>query len=314
MFSLTETEDRTFEWYTGISTFGAWAADVDPWVSWSKSQVPGCNFIDIILVGAGGGGGGGFTKTVGGNGGGGGGGGSAGIVRARFPLYLLPDTVYFYLPQGGRGGAANTNGLLGGRAAMMLRPALANPTVAETFLVSSAGSAAAASAGSNTSAGGGGLGATLGSAANCILSTLAISVVWIAGTNAANGGTHTGAVGVDITPAGVVCPGAGGAGSGAAAFAGGNVLANGFFTQVSGGAGGASPAVGGSGLSHVNNTFYPLSSLGGAGGGSTNTAATDGARGGNAGFGSGGGGGGAGVGAGGRGGNGGDAYLLLVAS
>lgn len=310
MFSLTETEDRTFEWYAGLSTAGTWAANVDPWVSWSKSQVFGCDFIDIIMIGAGGGGAGGFTKAVGANGGGGGGGASGGIVVARFPLWLLPETVYFFLPQGGRGGAANQSGSVGGRAAMLARPALTNPTVNETFLVSSATSTGAATAGTAVAAGAAGTPLTIGNITHAALSALAISVWWTIGRNGANGGSNLGAAGADIAALNL-SGGAGGAGSGAAAFAGGNVTAADPITAVTGGAAGLP---GDSGIQHIGNPFFPLCSSGGAGGGSTNTAATAGGNGGNAGVGSGGGGAGAGVSSGGTGGNGGDSYLLLVAS
>ena len=235
MYALTETDDRTFEWFTGLSTAGSWAVDVDPWVSWSKSQVPGCQFIDVLLIGAGSGGGGGFTKSIGLTGGGGGSGGSGAVARARFPLFFLPDTIYFYLPQGGRGGAANANGLFGDRAAMMARPALANPTVAETFLVSGAGRATGGSAGTTGAGGPPGAAGTVGSLVNCILSSLAMSVVWAAGAAGVVGGDDSGANGTDEgNTTLIVSGGAGGAGAQVAGFNGGNVPARGPFTIVTG--------------------------------------------------------------------------------
>lgn len=329
MYKFTNNEDRTWEYFSGLAPdnqAATWSTLVN-WTEWDKSLALNCQFLDVLMIGAGGGGGGGFTKTVGGNGGGGGGGGGAGIVRARFILALLPDVLYFYIPNGGKGGAANTAGSPGPRAAMALVPGIPNDgnngmfvTVLQSGGTNTTGSQPGG-AGTNIAVGAGGAGCTVANYATTPSSThgglwscLAITLSATAGPAGKNGGSQLGAVGtneVDVTF--MVSGGAGGAGSGSslAAAAGGDITARGVFDTITGS---TAPADAPGGVEHYDSPFYGFCSVGGAGGGSTNTAATVGGAGGTGGFGSGGGGGGAGVSAGGRGGDGGSAYLFLVAS
>jgi hypothetical protein len=305
---FTNTEDHTWRW-SGLSSTGAFAVpnSLEPW---KKSWAKGCRFLSVWMIGAGGGGGGGHTKAVGAAGGGGGGGGSGGIVRAIFPLDALPETVYFYLPQGGRGGGAGVAGEVGGRGMMTMRPSSAS-TLSEIFLLTGDADAGGGGNGTGAARGGGGTNSTVAVLTSATLSSLALAWSPIVGIAGAVGGNQGGGAGANNSAATLLSGGAGGGGSQAADFAGGTVTGAAHMTSITGGL--AGPNEGASGLWTRESPFYPWYATGGAGGGSTNTAGTTGGRGGNAAPGCGGGGGGAGVVAGGAGGNGGDAYALIIA-
>lgn len=73
------------------------------WQTWQKP--PTAKLIEIFCLGGGGGGGaGGDAGGAGSNSAGGAGGAGAGYVKAIFPAYLLPDTLYIRAGTGGRGG------------------------------------------------------------------------------------------------------------------------------------------------------------------------------------------------------------------
>ena len=75
---------------------------------WDKPK--GINFVYGMLIGAGSGGGGGYSFGVGTAGGGGGGGTPGAILQFLQPAYLVPDTLFVSVAEGGLGGAAATAG------------------------------------------------------------------------------------------------------------------------------------------------------------------------------------------------------------
>lgn len=296
---------RVFEWWGLGSATNTTPVVNSGWQPWSKSWVPGAQFIDILIIGAGGGGAAGATKAVGVGGIGGGGGGSGSISRGRFLLATLPDTIYVWLPQGSAGGVPSSgNGTNGGPAFIAIKPCIGATAATDLIMLTSG-----ATGGVAGSAGSGGGAATIPSAS---LWAYASNALGLAGSNAgAGGGVNSG--GSNAIAFSGVTGGGGGAGSTASDLAGGGVVVtSSFVPNVAGGA--AGPNDGGNGLWDRDNPFLPWSSTGGGGGGSTNTAGLTGGRGGDGAIGSGGGGGGAGVVAGGAGGRGGDAYMLLIAS
>jgi len=266
------------------------------WQQWQKPK--GCQFVSIFAVGAGGGGGIGFSGIAGSARGGGGGGGSGGIARAIYLASMLPDTLWIQVP---RGGESATNG---GRAFVCTCQGFS----ARDFILTSGNADAGRGSNGTISAGGAAGAASTVAVITLGIAGLALSFVAQAGYVGIVGGSHTGANGGDITPTGLVCGGASGAGTTSANFAGGNIVAAGAYQyatpQVTGGAAGTNN--GNHGYRFFNNFFLHT---GGAGGGSNNTAA--GGAGGNGGIGCGGGGGGGGT-TGGAGGRGGDGIVIIA--
>ena len=277
---------------------------------WNKPK--GINFVYGLLIGAGSGGGGGYSFGAGTVGGGGGGGTPGAILQFIQPAYLVPDTLFVTVAEGGLGGAASTAG--------------GYPNVTGLFYGNMGNQAAAArtyyafpnSGQSGTQSGRAGAVGTGGSGGTVLSVTSPTFMPGITGFSNSvqptplagfNGGFA--AAGINAAYVGRVAGGAGGGGvSVGVAYAGGNVIApstspNSIWNQnLLGGANTGAP--GSDGISIFNPTFF---SLPGAGGGATLSGT--GGRGGDGGIGCGGGGGGAGP-TGGRGGNGGDGFIMLV--
>lgn len=296
--------------YNGVSDGAPSSLLSTSYEVWKKSWAKGCTMLVIWGVGAGAGGGGGFTKAVAAAGGGGGGGGGGSTCAQLFPLDLLPDVLYLYVPKGGRGAAAGGLGSAGNRASVLFRPALAQ----DLFTTSNGGTSAGGGGGTAAAAGVGGAAATVATTNSSTHWMLAVGGLNArAGIVGGAGGAHTGAAGASPSWSSFG-GGAGGAGSQSADFAGGSIAAvtvgGVTLPAVTGGL--AGPNVGASGYSIIHHPDLPLLGRPGAGGGSTNTAATAGGRGGDGGIGCGGGGGGAGTSAGGGGGDGGNAFILLT--
>ena len=295
-------DNRIFEWW-GLSVPGA--PTVQPW---SKSWVKGARFLDVFLVGAGAGGGGGTQKAVDGSASGPGGGASGGMVRARFILDTLPDTIYVFLPQGAAGGVSGGNGGNAEIASIILPHADLAALTAKDLLLAS--SATASTGGLNASTGG--TGGTVTTGPTCLGSTLATALI---GSPALAGVNGTTVASANVTTFLGVTGGAPGGGTVTVTTRGGGAIniTSSTIPIVAGGQA-VLPGVGLPGLWWRENPWQGWVSTGGSGGGSTNVAATVGGKGGDGAPGSGGGGGGVGTAAGGEGGRGGDSYLLLIAS
>lgn len=282
------------------------------WQVWTKPR--GCTMLSIIAVSSGGGGGGGAGNIAGSAKGGGGGGGASTITRALFPLWAVPDNLYISVSCGALGGAGGStgSGVDGGFGQQSYVSIYPNTNVNNLLISSHSGASPISGGGAGTiaAAGSGGGGGAGNSQASMVLSCWAIAVTVTSGSSGANGGAQTGAVGanVSIGNAGMIQPGAGGAGSQSANFAGGDIsaLANTVFPVSPGGAAGSNAGSDGFRFGQIP-IFY-----GGAGGGSSNS--TTGGAGGSAASspGAGGGGGGAGTPTGGRGGDGGPGMVILT--
>lgn len=72
------------------------------WQVWNKPR--GCNFVHILMIGAGGGGAGGVAGAAG-VGRGGAGGGSGAVASVIIPSFMLPDVLFVSVGKGGTGGA-----------------------------------------------------------------------------------------------------------------------------------------------------------------------------------------------------------------
>jgi hypothetical protein len=282
------------------------------WKVWNKPK--GSTMVYILAVGAGGGGGRGFGRPNGDPGGGGGGGGSGGVATLLIPSFFLPDILYIRPGSGGEG--SNTNGVAGTNGGIAY-VCFSQSTTAPNVLLES----------SSTQAGGGGTGtgAAVGAAGTAAGSTtiyvgsLLGYLTGIVGQAGGAGGNPAGGNGVSLSTVWngfKNSGGAGGAGSDADPFSGGNIApgtaTNFTFLNWPNAAGGGILAAGGSstvrnGSSGVN-LWAPFVSCGGAGGGTNDDS---GGNGGNGGIGSGGGGGGTGDGTVGRGGNGGPGMVFI---
>ena len=290
------TETLPFEeWeFKGTSPPGAIAA-TSSYEEWIKPK--GMKFIGFKLHGSGGSGGAGFTRTAGSAGGGGGGGGSGAMVNALFKAEHIPDVLYILAPLGG------VTAQVGGRAWVMFEPG--QTTAAFALLVSGAADAASGGAGATGAAGALGAAGTVATLATAAWSYLALHWYASAGFAGVAGGAQTGAVGANVTPAGPMTGGAGGAGCTTTDFAGGIISAFGRIRTAPA----ASSTPGGAGLPGLWLPSWMLST-GGTGGASNNSGV--GGKGGDGGPGSGGGGGGSGA-TGGAGGSGGPALVQIYA-
>lgn len=277
---------------------------------WDKPK--GINFIYGLLIGAGSGGGGGFSIGAGTTGGGGGGGTPGAIVQFLQPSYLVPDTLFVTVAEGGLGGAAGTLGgypnLTGlfygnmGNQVATSRTYYAYPNNPQSGTQSGRG---------GTSGAGGAGGAIL-----TVTSTQAMPGIvgfsnFVQATSPNGGFAGTLVAGTNATFLGRPQGGAGGGGvTSGTAYTGGNALGpttsvNSIWSRNLNG--GANTGVAGEdGITLFEPTFF---SLPGAGGGATLSGT--GGRGGDGGIGCGGGGGGAGP-TGGAGGNGGDGLVMIV--
>lgn len=316
--------------------------------TWNKPK--GISLVYIIAIGGGSGGGGGASNSTSAGGGGGGGGGA--VVFAFGPEQYVPNTLYITPGFGGaggtgqvNGGAAATNGQLGGNTYINTVP-LATPAVATGYynFISVYGSNGG-TAGSTTGGAGGGSASNLqaGPDMNSVFMiksifysssgsnggvTIPTDGLWINGYDNLNG------VSVNyFNPMNTGGAGGGGAvATGSTSCRGGNILlGSGIISALSnwvsgyipGGASGASGSDGQSGYNyslnfsnalHLINKNYPLITTGGSGGGGSTSG--NGGNGGHGGFGSGGGGGGGTVGGsgkiGGNGGNGGPGVVIII--
>lgn len=278
------------------------------WQTWTKPR--GVDMVMMFCVGAGGGGGAGLSANSGNPRGGGGGGSGSSIVRALFPIMLLPDVLYIQVGTGGAGGASSGSaGAVGGVTYVSAAP---NVAPAFLFAVAPNGTAPGGAAGTAAGSNAGGSGPGSASAAQMLLVSAGLFVAIAGSAGGASGAISgaNGAVGGAISAFAInqVCAGSGGGtvGTNDANFAGGNLNASTSLipSTISGGAAG-----GGKGPSGWTSK-KPWFSTGGLGGG-TNGASGVGGAGGDGAIGSGGGGGGGGV-TGGAGGSGGPGYVLIV--
>lgn len=267
--------------------------------TWKKPR--GCKMVYFLLIGGGGGGGGAHSASAGFQKGGGGGGSSGVVTRACIPAFMVPDTLFAIVGMGGDGGAAMTDGSLGGTTALVMSPRTGSAT--EAFLQASRGDFG--DKGTNSI---GGVGGTAAAAvAESLMSPASLCIYQsVGGRNGSTGGAAV--AGTDAAFANtIVTGGAGGAGCSSlnVAAAGGSQTGGSGFLQncVGGASGGTNPGSAGS------TVWQPFCSQGGSGGGSFSSGA--GGDGGDGGIGSGGGGGGAGT-TGGRGGRGGDGIIFIV--
>jgi hypothetical protein len=277
---------------------------------WDKPK--GINFVYGMLIGAGSGGGGGFSFGVGTAGGGGGGGTPGAILQFLQPAYLVPDTLFVSVAEGGLGGAAATAGGFPNVTGLFYGNMGNQASATRTYYTFPNSAQSGTRSGRTGAVGAGGNG---GAVLTVTAQTLMPGIVgfsnFIQPTPLAGQNGGFAAAGNNVSYAGRVAGGAGGGGvSAGISYNGGNVLApstsvNSIWSRnLSGGA--SAGAKGEDGITLFQPTFFSLPGAGGAG----NTSGTGG-RGGDAGIGCGGGGGGAGT-VGGAGGNGGDGLIILV--
>jgi len=230
-------------------------------VTWQKPR--GKSMGHILIVGPGGNGGAG---VIGANSlaGGGGGGGSGGQTSLRFPLHLIPDTLFLYLPQGGVFQNAQVS-------------ISDNLNASNIFAQAGAG----AVGGNGTAVPAGGVGGSGGGAVGSTQLRLGWQFIQqaIGGQTGATGGTTGAGSSVALPTSGLlVTAGASGAGLVAAAVSGGNggrLTPAGVFggTPGASGAGAATfiPESGAHGYQPIPNLLYYY---GGSGGASTHGSAT----------------------------------------
>ena len=278
--------------------------------TWNKPK--NCKFISVFCLGSGSGGGGATAGASNTARRGGGGGGSGAYSKGLFQASCLPDTLYVSVGKGGAGGLGGASAGNGGAGTLSYVTLLPSLTGNYTFVMQS-GDVAPTSGGGGGS-GTGGTGGTVWTGS--FLSKWGI-VNSVAGQNGAS--STISLAGFDITVGKIVSGGASGSATSTTnSFAGGSILASGFFKGVTGG------ALGGVGIAEVGGNGYesglispnslsrlPMFFTGGAGGGSS--VSSTGGAGGNASFGSGGGGGGAGITSfAGAGGDGGDGLVIIT--
>jgi len=277
---------------------------------WNKPK--GINFIYGLLIGAGSGGGGGFSFGVGTAGGGGGGGTPGAILQFLQPAYLVPDTLYVTVAEGGLGGTAGNTGGFPNVTGLFYGNMGNQAAASRTYYAFPNSAQASLQSGRNGTSTAGGNGGTVVAATGTTLMPGMVgfsNFIQPTPLTGFNGGFAS--AGTNATYVGRVAGGAGGGGvSSSIAYAGGNVIApstsaNSIWNQNL--SGGANTGVSGSnGVTLFNPTFFSLPGAGGGG-----ILSGTGGRGGDGGIGCGGGGGGAGT-TGGAGGNGGDGFIMLV--
>lgn len=276
-----------------------------PW-----QRPPGCTFLSLYTVGGGGGGGGGKSAASGNARGGGGGGGSGAIVKIIMPLDDVPEVLYLIVPPGGLGGAADTDGSIGGIPIVLWGEPRAASDYSNYFMFGGTNQPSFGSKGTATAGGSGGGGGSV-PLQQYMPASGAGFMQTIAGQTGANGGAHTGAVGGAITlpNTGITSMGGpGGAGVTAADFAGGTITLP-TSSWLTSRAPAGPPAAGSNDGSHGYYIQQPPWGWCGYGGSSSNNGV-----GGNGGFGAigcGGAGGGGGT-TGGRGGDGGHGLIVLT--
>ena len=126
---LTQTQENKWIFYAAGSS----------WQVWEKPD--GCNFIHIVVIGAGSGGGGGYQRSLG-PASGGGGGASGPVSTLMIPAYVLPDKLYIQVATGGAGGANLASGSVGGSTYIGLVPDTTNTLCNILFSITVSGQAA----------------------------------------------------------------------------------------------------------------------------------------------------------------------------
>ena len=196
----------------------------DKWQMWKKPKGFGAFFISIC--GGGGGGGGGMLQGAGNGRSGGSGGCGAATCNAFFPEWILPDTLYILVGQGGAGGAANTNGANGNISFVCVTP---NSDPRFVFMASGANGTIGGPCGANTTPTAVGR-PQYANSNNAMLCTNGI-VFGINGSLSSIGGVPTGGTGASLSinqP--TMLPGTGGGGLGPAT----TVAQGGSFSGFSG--------------------------------------------------------------------------------
>ena len=282
------------------------------WQVWNKPK--NANFVYFYVLGGGSGGGGGRTTALN-SAPGGGGGASSAVTIALFPTVSLPDTLYLYVGQGGTGGAANTNGVVGQLSYISFQP----NTASINILLQSGNAVPTAGGGasSTTIPGNGGTAGTVWTFATAINGNLGL--INTEPGHAGSGGTSTGGSFINLTPTSPVVGATGGGtcSAGGVPFAGGSIVGSGFLLTIPPGvANAADSSINGldgyTSIPNLQSMSIPMFFTGGTGGAVATTSGRAGGRGGNGSFGcGGGGGGGAYSGTGGAGGNGGGGLILI---
>jgi hypothetical protein len=286
------------------------------WQTWNKPR--NAKMIEIFCLGAGGAGGSGGANVA--SRAGGGGGGSAGITRALFPAFLLPDTLYVQPGKGGplNPGTTTTAGNTGATGSISY-VAIAPTTSATTVLVQSSAAAAGgglAAATNGTNAGG--AAATIWTITSSPFTTLGLvtAIAGVAGGSSANG-LSAAVTNIQALGSTLVTGGAGGGASNNTSLVGGSILsASAILTStVNAGSRSVSPGNGIPGGSGYG-SLAPVCGTGGAGGSGASGSNITGGSGGDGWYGCGGGGGGiaypAATNIGGNGGRGGDGLVIIT--
>ena len=279
------------------------------WQTWNKPV--GCTFVYILACGGGGAGG----KGAGGNATTSGGGGGSGLLqRAIFPAFILPDTLYFRI---GNGGAPTTVSQTTGNSGTetVVSIAIDSPAVASNILMRCQGGTGGGGAATSTAGAGG---ATV-TALNQSLSALGF---WQQSSRAGTAGGATNSSGGNLTVQGGGLIVMGGTGGGNGTGSGGNITVITEFKTWVAMSGGAFQTNGQSAIKNTSMLFnalttnQPIVFQGGTGGGGTNVVPTPSGAGGAGSWGCGGGGGGnsrIASGVAGNGGAGGDGFAIVIA-
>jgi hypothetical protein len=271
------------------------------WQIWTKPK--NISMVSILCIGGGSGGGSGIGNST--TTGGGAGGSSAGVARFLVSASILPNNLFINVGLGGAGGA----GIIGGAGNMGASGSpsyvsFSQSTTSSFLLLKSENVSATGSFGGINGGGSAAqTAATVSTTALSLFSNLGIFSA-IAGQL---GGAGNSTAGGNITPAGIICAGAGGGGQDlTTAYAGGNITGTGQIPTV---LGGQVPSGNGVSIAVNSGIFF---ATGGSGGSGAVGAVTAGS-GGNGGYGCGGGGGGSnGSGAvGGNGGSGGNGIIII---
>lgn len=263
---------------------------------WSKPR--GITMVYILCMGSGGGGGSGQTGASGTTRSGGGGGACGGITKLIIPAFLIPNTLYCVVGQGGNGGSSG-NGGSGNLSYIEFEYSSARVST-NTLVISDL-----VAAGGGQSSGTGGAVPQVATLTTAIYHNLGCftTLIGIVGAAGGNGGSGTA---VSFGNVGNLnCPGSGGGGVTSTDISqqGGAITSIAPLPNIS-----ASLSSGTNGTSGIS-SYKPLYFYGGTGG-AGNSAGTGG-TGGDGANGCGGGGGGAGI-TGGDGGRGGDGLIYII--
>lgn len=290
-------------------------AGTNTWQTWQKP--PTAKLIEIFCLGGGGGGGAGGAGTL--NSGGGGGGAAAGYVRAIFPAYLLPDTLYIK-PGTGGAGTGTLSQLAGssGQGAVSFVSVGPTGSTAHYYPILVASSATAAGNGSTHGTNGQGGGGTAPTITTTAVAPFLSTAIYLATAGIAGAGgfiSPASIVPVQALGSGLVTQGAGGLGSSGTtgSYAGSILSASVVLTQTITGSVTTTTFRSKPATRHGYGVLNPFCGTGGAGGANA-AAGTSGSDGGNGFYGCGGGGGGVGTTTAGKGngGRGGDGLVMIT--